>query len=138
MGVLLSLLFSAQMSVAEPTITSLILPDGSTIQVELARTSKEHALGLMDRSRLPLDHGMLFIFEQEDLHYFWMKNTFILLDIIWLDSKKNIIYIQENTPPCRADPCPTYGPSMKSLYVLEMNAGIAQRHGLKIGITLKF
>ncbi len=138
MGLLLGLFSSMWMVVAEPATISLTFPNETVIQVELAQSPKEHALGLMGRSRLPPDHGMLFVFEEDNLHFFWMKNTLLALDMIWLDSEKRIVYIQENVPPCEKDPCPTYRPLIKSLYVLEVNAGIAQRHGLKIGMTLKF
>jgi uncharacterized protein len=138
MILLLSIFLSVWVGAANPSSIPLTLPNGAVIQVELAQTRKEHALGLMGRSNLPPDRGMLFVFEQKDLHYFWMKNTFIALDMIWMDSEKRIVFIQENITPCKKDPCPAYGSSIKSLYVLEVNTGIVKKHGLKTGMTLQF
>ena len=138
MVLMLSILLSGWVGAANPSTIPLTLPNGAVIQVELAQTREEHALGLMGRSCLPSNRGMLFVFEQKDLHYFWMKNTFIALDMIWIDPKKRIVYIRENVTPCKKDPCPAYGPSIKSLYVLEVNTGIVKRHGLKTGMTLQF
>jgi uncharacterized protein len=135
---MLSILLFGWAVTAKPSTIPLTLPEGAVIQVELAQTREEHALGLMGRSSLPIDHGMLFIFEQEELHYFWMKNTLIALDIIWMDSEKRIVYIQENVTLCKKDPCPAYGPSVKSLYVLEIHTGSVQRHGIKTGMILQF
>lgn len=116
----------------------LILPDGKSIQVETARTPAERFRGLMFRSLLAADHGMLFIFERPGKNRFWMKNTLIPLDIIWLDARKRIIHIENQVPPCQRDPCPAYGPSADSLYVLEVNAGVAHDRGLRIGMALQF
>ena len=81
---------------------------------------------------------MLFVFERPDKYSFWMKNTLIPLDIIWMDSRKRIIHIQPRVPPCKQDPCPQYGPPGESLYVLEVNAGIADRFKLRTGMPLEF
>ncbi|MEK6684183.1 MAG: DUF192 domain-containing protein [Nitrospirota bacterium] len=116
----------------------LILPDGKTLQVEIARTPKERARGLMFRTSLPEDHGMLFIFEQPGKNAFWMKNTLIPLDILWMDHRKRIIHIEYQVPPCTLDPCPVYGPSADSHYVLEVKAGSAHKRGLRIGMPLRF
>ncbi|MBI3611149.1 MAG: DUF192 domain-containing protein [Nitrospirae bacterium] len=118
--------------------TSLALPDGKTLRVEIARTPVEQARGLMFRATLPEDHGMLFIFDRTEAHRFWMKNTLIPLDIVWMDQRKRIIHIEYQVPPCKRDPCPVYGPSAESLYVLEVNAGVAQKGGLRIGTALPF
>jgi uncharacterized membrane protein (UPF0127 family) len=116
----------------------LILPDGKTLQVEVARTDEKRALGLMFRTALAEDHGMLFVFEQPGLHRFWMKNTLIPLDMVWLDDRKRIIHIEYQVPPCKLDPCAVYGPSADSLYVLEVISGVASREKLQVGQTLAF
>lgn len=123
---------------AKPVTVPVTFPDGTAIQAELARTPKERAAGLMGRKSLPLNRGMLFVFEQLGLHFFWMKDTLLPLDMAWLDSDKRILHIEEQVPPCKKDPCPAYGPPMKSLYVLEVNAGVAQRLGLSVGAFLRF
>ena len=121
-----------------PSTVPLTLPDGKTLQVEVARTEKTRALGLMFRTALPEDRGMLFIFEQAGLHRFWMKNTLIPLDMVWMDERKRIIHIEYQVPPCKLDPCAVYGPSADSLYVLEVISGVASREKLRPGQTLTF
>ncbi len=87
----------------------------------------------MYRQSLPKDAGMLFVFDKEGEYPFWMKNTLIPLDIIWLDKDKKVIYINENTQPCKTVNCESYGTDKNSKYVLELNAGIAKEIGLKVG-----
>lgn len=123
---------------ADQTTLPVTLPDGTVIRAEAARTPEEHARGLMFRPALEEDQGMLFFLDGARPHPFWMKNTMIPLDIIWMDGSKTIIHIEFQTPPCKADPCPTYGPSSPSHYVLEVKGGVARNKGLKPGMVLKF
>ncbi|MDR0650181.1 MAG: DUF192 domain-containing protein [Candidatus Peribacteria bacterium] len=80
----------------------------------------------MFRETLADNAGMLFIFDQEDHHSFWMKNTLIPLDILRLHSGLQIVDIQQ-AQPCEADPCPSYLPSSSAQYVLELNQGISKK-----------
>lgn len=112
--------------------------DKVCVDVELARTPDEQEKGLMYRSSLAEDRGMLFIFSEIREHNFWMKNTLIPLDIIWFDQARKIIHIESHVPPCTADPCPVYGPQKAANYVLEVNAGFAERHKIRAGETVKF
>ncbi|MBI3597612.1 MAG: DUF192 domain-containing protein [Nitrospirae bacterium] len=121
-----------------PSTVPLTLPEGKTLQVEVARTEEKRALGLMFRTALAEGHGMLFIFERPEPHRFWMKNTLIPLDMVWMDDRKRIIHIEYQVPPCKLDPCPVYGPSADSLYVLEVISGVATREKLRVGQTLTF
>jgi len=121
-----------------PSTVPLILPDGKTLQVEVARTEENRALGLMFRTALAEDRGMLFVFEEPGLHRFWMKNTLIPLDMVSMDDRKRIIHIEYQVPPCKLDPCPVYGPSADSLYVLEVISGVASREKLHVGQTVTF
>jgi uncharacterized membrane protein (UPF0127 family) len=114
------------------------LPSGQVITAELAVTPRERERGLMFRERLEPDQGMLFVFEEEDLYSFWMKNTLIPLDIIWLNSHQQIVHLEKNVPPCQADPCPSYTPRYPALYVLELKAGEADRNGLKLYDRISF
>ncbi len=111
---------------------------GTCFRVELAVTQPERSQGLMHRESLPADAGMLFIFGAERPYSFWMKNTLIPLDIIWLDYSRRVIHIEPDVPPCKADPCPSYGPEANALYVLELNAGKAREAGIKPGDTAEF
>ena len=92
-------------------------------QVEIARTQEEHERGLQFRSFLEENQGMLFIFPERGRHSFWMKDTLIPLDMIWLDESQRVVYILEDVPVCSKDPCPVYTPPREAKYVLEVNAG---------------
>jgi hypothetical protein len=100
---------------------------------DLAKTPEERQRGLMFRSSLAPEEGMLFIFEGEGKHSFWMKNTLVPLDIIWINSDKKVSYIASDVQPCESDPCPLINPLSAARYVLEINAGEARRIGLKVG-----
>lgn len=113
-------------------------PDGRSVTAELAVTEAERARGLMFREKIAFDQGMLFLMPGEDYHAFWMKNTLISLDILWLDKDRRIVHIEKNVPPCPGDPCPSYAPPRPASYVLELGAGGADRYGLKLFDRLDF
>jgi len=100
--------------------------------LEIANTPSERERGLMNRTELREDAGMLFVFEKEDEYKFWMKNTLIPLDMIWMDKEGKIVYIKENAEPCKADPCESFGPVGKAKYVLEINGGLVKKTGIKL------
>lgn len=104
----------------------------TTVRVELADTAVKRAKGLMFRKSLEKDSGMLFVFPTEGKHSFWMANTYIPLDIIWIGSDMKIVHIEENVQPCVVegstmdklrDLCRVYTPSENAKYVLEVNGG---------------
>jgi len=101
--------------------------------VEIADDPDEQRQGLMFRESLAPDHGMLFIFERDALYGFWMKNTRIPLDMIWLDAQMRVVFIQEDAQPCTADPCASYRTPTEARYVLELNAGTARQISLSAG-----
>jgi uncharacterized protein len=105
--------------------------------VEIADTIYKQQTGLMNRENLGKDKGMLFVFEKEEAHKFWMKNTLIPLDMIWIDGNSKIIYIQKNAQPCKAEPCETFGPDENAKYVLEINEGLAEEMGIEVGDELE-
>ena len=102
-------------------------------KVEIASTSEELSKGLMFRENLEKNSGMLFIFPENGIYGFWMKNTLIPLDIIWINSNKEIVFIKDNALPCKTEICETYSSDEKALYVLELNSGTADKIGLEIG-----
>lgn len=106
-------------------------------KIELAITQEEQTSGLMFRKSLARNKGMLFIFNEEGFSSFWMKNTLIPLDIIWIDENKKVVFISENIQPCKEDPCPNIAPTQKAKYVLEINGGVSKEIGLKVGDRLK-
>lgn len=102
------------------------------VLVEVARTPEERSRGLMQRESLPLTSGMLFVFEEENVYGFWMKNTLIPLDAIWLDGNGGVVDVI-TMYPCQKDPCKVYTPAGSALMVLEINAGLAKQWNIVRG-----
>lgn len=106
--------------------------------VELAKNESERERGLMFRTSLDINSGMLFIFSESKIYNFWMKDTLIPLDMIWINENKTVVYIQENAQPCHTDDCTEYYPDKPALYVLEVNAGVVSNEGIKVGDKAEF
>ncbi|HIE65955.1 MAG TPA: DUF192 domain-containing protein [Nitrospira sp.] len=122
-----------------PSHQTVTFPSGTQLNAEIADTPKTRRLGLMFREHLPEGGGMLFVFQVAARHRFWMKNCKFPIDIIWMNEHREIVYISENTPPCKSDPCPSYGPTKdKALYVLEVAAGLTHQEKLKKGMIIQF
>jgi uncharacterized membrane protein (UPF0127 family) len=116
----------------------VVFPDKTVVTVEIADTPALQTRGLMFREHLGANEGMVFVFDEPGEHPFWMKNTLIPLDMIWLDADRRVLSIAHSVPPCRADPCPTYPHAGQAQYVVEVVGGFARRHGLKEGDRLVF
>jgi len=120
--------------------TSLTFPDGKTITVDVVDTPATREAGLMCRTKLPKDYGMLFVFPQELDLGFWMKNTLVSLDLVWIGADKRVAVV---APRLKASTVDTPEDQIaraggKGQYVLELPAGAAKHHHLKAGDTLKF
>ncbi|MCX5708165.1 MAG: DUF192 domain-containing protein [Candidatus Omnitrophica bacterium] len=102
------------------------------VSVEIADNEISRSRGLMFRESLAQDCGMLFIFPSEDIYSFWMKNTKIDLDMIWLDKDLQVVEIKSFVPSCKIPDCPSYTPKVQAKFVLEVNAGFAAIHKIKI------
>ena len=100
------------------------------VSVEVAATDETRALGLMYRRELPELHGMLFLFPRQEPLSFWMKNTPLPLDILFIDSSLTIVSIARNTTPFSEKLLPSEKPAQ---FVLEVNGGFCQRHGIAVG-----
>lgn len=125
----------------EVGLTQVTFPNGVNINAETMRSEPELMRGLMFRESLAPDRGMLFIHPSENTFHYWMYQTKIPLDMIWMDHNRRIVEMSLDTPPCRsasATDCPNYGGNFKSKYVLEVNAGVARKNGLKTGDILDF
>jgi uncharacterized protein len=123
-----------------PGLIPITLPGGTIILAELADTPQKRAEGLMYREHLGPDRGMLFTFSQAQAWVFWMKNTKIPLDLIWMNEKKQIVHMEQRVPICTRtdDSCPQYRPNEDALYVLELAAGRAESLKLQRGSKLQF
>ena len=133
----LTLLAAARAFAAPPEIP-LELPSGKTLTVEVMATDEDRATGLMFRASLPENRGLLFVFDVSSRHTFWMKNCKFAIDMIWLDGERKVVHVAAKVPPCASEPCPTYGPSRPALYVVEVNAGHAEREKVRVGARLDF
>jgi hypothetical protein len=114
------------------SLTIILAKDSSPINldIEIADDEEERMRGLMDRVILPDNAGMFFIFPNDAPRSFWMKNTFISLDIIYINSMKEIVSIQKYTQPKTTYSIPSEKPAM---YVLEVNAGFTDKYGINPG-----
>ncbi len=115
-----------------------IVLGGEVFVVEVADREPQRERGLMFRERLGPQEGMLFVWEDEDLRGFWMKNTLIALDILHFDGERRLVDLHLAVPPCRSERCPTYVGIRPARYALELPAGTAERLGLKLGDTFEW
>lgn len=106
-----------------------------TLTVEVASNDAERQTGMMFREQLGADEGMLFLFSTERHNSFWMHNTLIPLDMVFLDSEWKVVGIVENATPLSDEP---RGVPKMSQYVLEVNGGFAARHGLGTDTVARF
>jgi uncharacterized membrane protein (UPF0127 family) len=105
------------------------------IDVEAAKDPAKRQQGLMYRSHMDEDKGMIFIFEREDMQAFWMKNTILPLDIIFIDSKGVINTIHKNTVPYSEKSLPS---KSRSQFVVEVNGGYCDKYGIKEGDLIEY
>lgn len=105
------------------------------IDIELATNDEERALGLMDRKSMTDTQGMLFIFPHAEEQSFWMKNTYISLDIIYINENKEIVSVQKYTTPLSEESLPSF---KKAQYVLEVNAGFCDKYHIAYGDKISY
>ncbi len=109
---------------------------GERYEVELALDDASRMRGLMFRDQMAETHGMLFAFDRQEPQAFWMRNTRIPLDIIYFDEALRLVSVAVGAPPCTTKACPSYPSKGPARFVLELNAGHAQRLGLQRGDVL--
>ena len=134
----LILIISGCVSIQEQKKIQKVCFNENCYSVELAQTDEQRQTGLMGREYLDKDMGMLFIYEDEGVYPFWMKNTLIPLDMIWIDKNATVGRIIKNAEPCGKEYCPSINPNKKAKYVLEINGGEADRIGLSEGSRVVF
>lgn len=120
-----------------PTVTAFFIsPDGSKsprYTLEVCATEAQRALGLMYRRSLSEQSGMIFLFPEERENSFWMKNTYIPLDMVFLDREMKVVGILENVPPLNEAPRSV---GKRSMYVAEFKAGVTRKDGVREGSKL--
>lgn len=129
---LMGLLLFLVACTAEKTIIQKVKIGENTFNVEIANTPEKKMKGLMFRSSLDNDRGMIFPFEEEAEKRFWMKDTLIPLDMVFINKEKVIVNITTATP-CKEMPCMNYESGAPAMYVLEINAGETAKRNIKIG-----
>jgi len=135
-GLLLTMLANVTACQAEPKVT-ITVKDGSKVSfaVEVADTPSKREMGLQYRRDLAADRGMIFLFQAQSQQSFWMKNTPLPLDMIFINRELKIVGIVEQTVPFSLDPRSVSAPSQ---FVLEINGGLSKRHGIKAGDSVRF
>ena len=140
---------SASANAAEPTTPAAKAPqpaapavvlmapgqEPARVTVEIARTEPERRVGLMHRKHLGAEAGMLFLFERSQQLTFWMRNTFVPLDMIFITEALTVLGVVENAEPLTESPRAVPGISK---YVLEVNAGYSRAHGVGPGTVVRF
>lgn len=145
---ILSMVGSIEGDVSDPKVVNSGLDDswgifnnqdgtGVEVLLEIADTPEKQRVGLMNRLDLHNDQGMLFAFESERNGGFWMRNTLIYLDMIYLNKDKTVVDIIHQAQPCRTEECPVYAPDSPYQYVVEVNGGWAKENGVVEGSILE-
>lgn len=114
--------------------------DDPSLSLEVADSPREIERGLMFRSSLAEDRGMLFVFPDERRRVFWMKNTYIPLDIIFLDSSRTVVDVDraEPEPDTPEEELTRYWSDSPAKYVIETNRGFSREHGIEEGTVVSF
>jgi uncharacterized protein len=133
--VAVNMLSSISACQTQPKVT--ILTKGGKVEflVEIADTAGKRQMGLQYRQNLAGDRGMIFLFPSESVQTFWMKNTPISLDMIFINRDRKIVGIVERAVPFSVDSRSVTEPSQ---FVLEINGGLARRHGIQTGDSVRF
>jgi uncharacterized membrane protein (UPF0127 family) len=129
-------------SAVEDALHSVLvtLPNGQEIQAQPMVETSDLLRGMQFRRTLEPDHGMLYFQRPPGKYGYWMYQTLIPLDMIWIDADHKIVEIVENTPPCKtvASQCPMYGGHEIAKFVLQLGGGLAKKYGLKLGQQIQF
>jgi len=111
-----------------------VLPSGHEFSLEVAADEAARERGYMGRASVGPREGMIFVFDADGMHSFWMKDCKVPLDMVWLDANERVVWIEANRAPCPAKgDCPSIAPAVSARYVVEFAAGTAAAEGLKPG-----
>ncbi len=112
--------------------------NGINLFTDIASTGDQRSKGLAVKDDLKESEAMLFVFSKENEYGFWMNGMKFPIDIIWLDSDREVVHIEHSLEPCGPDSCPTYKPDSEALYVLETVAGFATKYDVVEGTLIEF
>jgi len=126
---------SAAQQRREPEVILATRAGEQRVKVEIARSEDEKHRGLMYRQHLDAGRGMIFLWSSPEPLKFWMKNTYIPLDMIFIGADKHVVYVEENAEPLTTE---SRGPDEDSQFVLEVPGGWARAHGVERGVAVKF
>ncbi|MEX0862377.1 DUF192 domain-containing protein [Nitrosopumilus sp.] len=111
-----------------------ILIDDIPLEVQIADSEPRRVRGLMFQDQLPLDQGMIFVFDDPGLYSLWMLNMQFSLDMIWFDQDGNIVHIEKDVPPCKTvlelTTCQSVVPDGEASYILEVTAGFIDQNNI--------
>jgi len=114
----------------------VVFPNGRVVVAEIADTPYRMQYGYMFRKKVGVGEGMIFVYQAAGFPSIWMKNTLVPLDLVWLDADFKVAHVERAVPPCRKDPCPSYGSMRKANYVLEVQGGSIAPDQLALGDRL--
>jgi uncharacterized membrane protein (UPF0127 family) len=136
-GFLLIGLFLSSCAAREP-VAVFSTPGGpKEVLLEVVATEMERNRGLMFRTHLDEGRGMFFVFEEPGQPSFWMKNTYLSLDILFLSTDGIVVDLFERLSPCPMEPCPRYAPCSPARYVLELAGGFVAHHAVHRGDRIR-
>jgi len=120
--------------------TDITLPGGQLIKTEFVYDTVGALRGMQFRSSIAPDHGMLYAHRIPGKYTYWMYQTLIPLDMVWMDPKHTVVEIVESAPPCKtpASQCPRYGGNEVAQYVLQLAGGMAKKYGVKVGDSINW
>lgn len=101
----------------------VVFPNGRVVVAEIADTPYRMQYGYMFRKKIGVGEGMIFVHPVPGFYSIWMKNTLVPLDLVWMDADFRVVHIERSAPPCRKDPCASYGSLRRASYVLEVQGG---------------
>jgi len=108
-----------------------------SVRAEIAESLIERSKGLMFKKSLSENEGMLFVFDKEGYHRFWMMNMSFPIDIIWIDNEKKVVHIVKDAKPCGII-CNSYVPEKEAKYVLEVNANFTTKNKINVDTKVIF
>jgi uncharacterized membrane protein (UPF0127 family) len=120
---------------SEPEVILTTRAGSEHVKVEIARTEPERSRGLMYRQSLAPGRGMIFLFAEPEKLKFWMKNTYIPLDMIFIGADRRVVYVEENAEPLTVK---SRGPEEDTQFVLEVPGGWSRGHGVERGTEVRF